>query len=126
MVHIISNKNEFDISKYDYVVLLLKNELKQEPFSQLKTDQRRILKNLENSIIKKDSATAIYNLAELNDVLINTNNQINKLERENNWALPLGIVGLILTLLFGIMTVLSPISYKKMKDIIENSVNRKK
>lgn len=124
LVHIFTNKDKYNKEKYVFVTNLLKNELKQEPYSQLPNDQRRILKNLENAIQKSDSTSAIYNLTELNDVLLNTNNEIRNLERESKWTLPLGIVGLVLTILFGIMTILSPISYKKMRDIMEETLKK--
>jgi Ca2+/Na+ antiporter len=124
LVTLLNNPDKFKNGNYNYVVQLIKNEIKQEPFSQLPADQRRVLKNLESSVKIKDSVSAIYNLTELNDILINNNNQLKGLEKENNWSLPLGIVGLVVTILFGIMSILSPISYKKMRDIIEESVTK--
>lgn len=122
----LNDKDKYAKENYNYVVQLIKSEIKQEPFSQLPADQRRVLKNLESAVKSKDSTAAIYNLTELNDILINNNNQLSSLEKENNWSLPLGIVGLILTILFGLMSVLSPISYKKMREVIEETVRKNK
>jgi hypothetical protein len=125
LVSLINDKTLTKSNNYYSVVKIIQNEIKQEPFSQLPNDQRRVLKNLESAINAKDSLSAVYNLTELNDILIDNNNQLQSMESENKWALPIGIVGAILTLLFGILTILSPISYKRMRDIIEDSIKKK-
>lgn len=46
LVHIVSNEKSFPKDKYNYLTNIIQEELKQEPFSQLQSDQRRVLKNL--------------------------------------------------------------------------------
>lgn len=121
LVYILSQKEKVNKEKFYAVTEIIRSEIQQEPFTQLKSDQRRVMKNLESSINSKDSTIALYNLTELNDIIRNLNIEIEQLERQNNWALPLAIVGLIMTILFGLVSILRPISLNKIKKIVDES-----
>lgn len=121
LVYLLSLKEKINKEKFNTITEIIRSELQQEPFTQLKSDQRRVMKNLESSINSKDSTIALYNLAELNDIIRNLNVDNEQLEKQNNWSLPLAIVGLIMTILFGLVSILRPISLNKIKKIVDES-----
>lgn len=116
---IISDTNEENNKFYDPIFTILESEREQEPYLQLPPEERRILVNLENSVKNNDTQTALFNLTELNNVLRINNENLEKLRKQNRWSVPLAIVGLIITILFGILTVLRPISYRKIEKLVK-------
>lgn len=80
---------------------LIKNELQQEPYNRLNTEQKRLLTNLDKALRNNDSILVKFNLDELNDLLRLQNEYIEKLEFQNSWSIPMSIIGIILTIIFG-------------------------
>ena len=103
---------------------LIRNELKLEPYSILTSEQRRLLTNLDRSIIQGDSILAKFNLVELNDLLRIQNEKIEKLEYKNSWSIPLGFTGAFLTIIFGFITLLKPNSIINIEKIIERFMDK--
>jgi hypothetical protein len=118
-VYLLTTETEKDNNNFYLIVNLINEELKGEPFNQLKSEQKRILLNLQNSLKTQDVKNGMYNLNELNDVLRIQNENIEKLERQNAWSIPLAIIGVILTLLFGIISLVK--SFRKVETNNNNS-----
>jgi hypothetical protein len=104
-VNLLTAETKKDNKNFSLIVELINEELKGEPFNQLKSEQKRILLNLQNSLKTQDVKNGIYNLNEMNDVLRIQNENIEKLEKQNAWSIPLAIIGVILTLIFGIISL---------------------
>jgi len=116
---IISDTNEENDKHYDSIFAILDAEREQEPYLQLPPEERRILVNLETSIKNNDTQTALFNLTELNNVLRINSENMDILRKQNRWSIPLAIVGLIITILFGILTVLRSIFYTKIDRLLK-------
>ena len=104
-VNLLTAETKKDNKNFSLIVHLINEELKGEPFNQLKPEQKRILLNLQNSLKIQDVKNGIYNLNEMNDVLRIQNENIEKLEKQNAWSTPLAIIGVVLTLIFGIISL---------------------
>lgn len=87
--------------------------MKGEPFNRLKSEQRRILLNLQRAINNTNIETGLYNLNELNDILRIQNEKEYNLEKQNAWSIPLAIVGILISLFFGITSFIKSISKKR-------------
>ena len=117
LVHITTDDNEKNDKFYKFIFTALENEKKQEPYSNLPNEERRILVSLEASIKSHETQIALLNLSSLNDVLKMENEHREKIEKQNRWAIPLAIVGLIVTILFGIITIFRPRQLKREKNL---------
>lgn len=100
------------------VISIIKKELKQEPFTRLPDEQRRILVNLSKAIKSDDKELAEINLTQLNDVLRLNKNEMEKLKRQTSWSIPLSIIGLFATLILGLTSIFKPLSYRRIRDIV--------
>lgn len=114
LVHITTDNDKKNDKFYRSIFTALENEKKQEPYSNLPTEERRILVNLDASIRIHDAQTALSNLSSLNDVLRMSNEHREKIEKQNRWAIPFSIVGVILTILFGIISIFRPLQLKRI------------
>jgi len=94
------------------VIELISEELKGEPFNNLKSEQRRILLNLQRAIKDNNVETGLYNLNELNDILRIQNEHVYNIEKQNAWSIPLAIIGILISLFFGISSFVKSISKK--------------
>lgn len=111
-VYLITDTTQRNQENFRLIISLINEELKGEPFNQLKAEQKRILLNLQYALTNKDVETGIYNLNELNDILRIQNEYGAKLEKQNGWSIPLAIVGIVLSLFFGIISLVKSISKK--------------
>jgi hypothetical protein len=110
---LLNNGDNYTSKKHDVILRLIHLEMEQEPFNQLKPDQRRIMKNLEGAINNNDSKMALYNLMELNDVLNNMSVENNSLKKNNNWTITLGIIAILITIMSIIITLNQYNKHKK-------------
>lgn len=123
-IHIKSNDKTDNGKTYKVLTDIIDDEKKQEPYSQLPSVQRRTLRNLEDAVKSNNAELASYNLNELNSILTLTNNENQELKRQNSWSIPLAIIGLIITLVFGLISILRPISYQKIREVIKESLKQ--
>jgi len=108
-VEIIQDSTKINKSNFRTVIKLIDEELSEEPFNQLPAEQRRILINLRKSLKNNDSEGAVFNLNELNDILRIRNESYVSLKRQNAWSIPLAVIGIVLTLIFGLMSLFKSI-----------------
>lgn len=76
------------------------------PFSDLPDTERNILNDINayNKVSDKDSISRKIN--ELSSVIVTRHEQQKKIESLNRWSIPLAVIGLILTILFGTLSIL--------------------
>lgn len=56
---------------------------------------------MDKALRNNDSILVKFNLDEFNDLLRLQNEYIEKLEFQNSWSIPMSIIGIILTIIFG-------------------------
>jgi hypothetical protein len=84
---------------------LLEEVRREEPYAGVPAEQRRLLRNSKAAVEAAQKETAILNLDELGQVLIATNRIHTRMEKTNRWAVPLAVIGVILTVVFGITSL---------------------
>jgi hypothetical protein len=89
---------------------LLAECTKEDPYSDVPDEQRRLLLNARMAVERSDAAGAVFSLDELRSVLVTTNRTYTRMARANKLAIPLAIAGLVLTLVFGVIGSWSVIS----------------
>lgn len=93
----------------DKTTIFIKEYEESSPFSNLPERE----KNLFNDLLLYLNSDKINNehvktkLKELNSIFQTKANTLDKLERINKWSVPLSIIGLILTILFGIVSIIT-------------------
>ena len=110
-----SDKNQENNKFFSQLKEAIKTERRAEPYSQIPKEQGRLLKNLDDAIVSDQKDSAEFNLKELNSILVINDEHVKDLESQNAWSIPLAIVGLILTLVFGIAGIARPFRYSKVK-----------
>jgi hypothetical protein len=86
----------------DFITLNEKNS----PFSDLPDTERNILNDLSSFSSNGDNPSVERKIIELSSVIQTRYEAQKKLESQNKWSIPLAIVGLILTIVFGILSYL--------------------
>jgi disulfide oxidoreductase YuzD len=112
-VSLITDTAQINNDNLYFIIELINDELRGEPFNNLKSEQRRILLNLQRAVKNSNIETGLYNLNELNDILRIQNEREYNLERQNAWSIPLAIIGILTSLVFGIISLVKSISKKK-------------
>lgn len=77
-----------------------------EPFSNLPETQATLLKNIKDAMLKGNIDLGKVALKQLTEELIDSERQLEKQERINKITVILSIVGMLLTIYFGIASLL--------------------
>jgi hypothetical protein len=102
---------------YELLKEIIKKENEEKPFSNLPDQERRLMKSIDDSVKHNDIESIKYNLQELNSVITTRNKVYQKANLLNRWSIPVAIIGILLTIFFGIMSLRTPIDYSKIKEI---------
>jgi len=102
---LIKNGDNNNDNYLDALIPIVEAEADREPFSNLPPEQRRILLILSNSIKAGDQELAEGTMKELSDILLLRNEELESLRSSSEWSLPIGIIGLTLTVVFGSVSI---------------------
>jgi hypothetical protein len=86
------------------VAEVLKKAKTTEPFASLPSEERRLMDGIQVFVQKNDTASSINALNELKQVILARHKEYERIEKQNSWSLPLAVVGVFFTLLFGVRT----------------------
>ncbi|MFJ7681148.1 hypothetical protein [Peribacillus butanolivorans] len=85
--------------------LIKKNE-KLSPFSELPQAEKNIMNDLFSYAEKNDVDSLKRKMFELSNAIQIRKEEFDKVEKQNKWSIPLAVVGLILTIVFGILSLI--------------------
>jgi hypothetical protein len=94
-----------DSPKLDLLMNLIIKEKEKDPYYGLKFEQEVIIKNLESKLTE---STQIGFIDQVKEVVRRQNVEIDELKKSNAWGVPVGIAGVVLTILFGIVSLIYP------------------
>jgi hypothetical protein len=97
---------EQTISIKNKITEFINRNEKANPFTDLPDTERNIINDIStyNKVGDKDSVDRKIN--ELSSVIITRHEQQRKIESLNKWSIPLAVIGLILTIIFGILSII--------------------
>tara|TARA_R110002060_G_scaffold76136_1_gene86281 strand:- start:635 stop:1219 length:585 start_codon:yes stop_codon:yes gene_type:complete len=95
-----------DSPKLDLLMKLINKEKEKDPYYGLKFEQKVIIKNLESKVPEAKIQGSF--IEQIKEVVRRQNTEIDELKKSNSWGIPVGIAGVILTLLFGVLSLLYP------------------
>lgn len=99
----------------DIINTIIENEQKNEPYSNLNNEQKRIFNNINRLNDNNDLVWVKYNIDQLTLLFKNQNEKIFQLELENNKSYPLNILSILLWIISLILTILFFYISKKTK-----------
>ena len=76
------------------------------PCSDLPDIERSILTDISTYLKNNDKDAVERKLSELASIIQARNDDLNKIRSTNKWAVPLAVVGMILTVVFGLLSIL--------------------
>ena len=85
-------------------------EKSESPFSGLPDNERHILRDLKRYMTLGDHEAVDEKINELSASVISRQDTISQLQGAAKWSIPLAVVGLILTVIFGITSIVFAIS----------------
>ncbi len=99
-------KEEDLIQRHKLIKNIIQEENKEKPFSGVPDEERRILLNIKDAIRNDDKQAIEFNVNELNTVLTTRNKIYKSTDKLNKWSVPLAVVGVFLTILFGVLSII--------------------
>lgn len=75
------------------------------PFADLPDTERNIINDISTYNRAGDKESVSRKINELSSVIITRHEQQKKIEAANKWSIPLAIIGLVLTVIFGILSI---------------------
>lgn len=76
------------------------------PFSDLPTAERNLILDIQHALNYGDQVVALQKIQELAGQIEIRQNALKLLQRSNRWSIPLAMVGLVLTLFFGVISLI--------------------
>ncbi|UTV28958.1 hypothetical protein [Photobacterium atrarenae] len=110
LVHKLNAQSEskHNIDYISKLKLLIEAEKQVKPFDSLPSEERRLLKGLKDSIEAKEATESTnYFIDELSTVLSVRSSEHQRTHQTNKWSVPLAIIGLVFTIVFGVMSIFS-------------------
>lgn len=104
-----------------FLMPILKKEKEKRPFADVPEEERRLLFNMKEAIDQDNKQSASFNLNELATLVTVRNKIYKKSERINKLALPIAIIGIIVSLIFGAMNIISATSKNYIRETIKSA-----
>ena len=76
------------------------------PFADLPTTERNLILDIQHTLNYDDKSIALQKIQELAGQIEIRQNALKLLQRSNRWSIPLAIIGLVLTLFFGVVSLI--------------------
>ncbi len=111
LVEIINEQSVLELSTEDIhkfkskICEFIKNNDEISPFSDLPETERSILNDIGAFLANNDSDSIKRKIKELGSIIQTRYEEHKKLERNNKWSIPLAVIGLILSLVLGIIPI---------------------
>lgn len=75
------------------------------PYADIPAAERNVLSDISVFIEKKDTESIKRKIGELAGMIQARQDDMNKIRNINNWTIPLSVIGLVLTVIFGILAI---------------------
>ncbi|PFJ07589.1 hypothetical protein COI88_02055 [Bacillus cereus] len=76
------------------------------PFSELPQAEKNIMNDILAYLDKSDNDSVRRKIMELSNSIQIRKEQIDKIDKQNKWSVPLAVIGLVLTIFFGIASLI--------------------
>lgn len=101
--------------RYNVLKRIIEEEQQEKPFADVPEEERRLFRSMKDSITHSDKQALEFNLNELSALIAQRNKIYIRTEKLNKWSFPLAVFGLITSIIFGFMSLSTPIDYKQIE-----------
>lgn len=122
LIYIRKEDSDGDLTKSIETLIypILQKEKEEKPYTGVQEGERRILLAIEESANKSELSSLKKHLEDLAVLIQNNQRSLDKAERTNKWTIPTSIVGVFLTVFFGLYSIWgTSISSKEVQNISE-------
>lgn len=98
-----STKKDFIRHKYDLILGLLIDLKDEDPFADVPSEEKRLLQAIKCALRTNDTTQALAGMKELSSIIIVRNRTYKTISSINKAAVPLAIIGIFFTFIFGIL-----------------------
>ena len=122
------NNSELEVSKdkieeiNSTITKLINEDIQTTPYENLPEEERRLIRALSDAIEHNDKDSIHFNLDELSSVLVVRHKTYSQANRLNKWSVPLAIMGLIFTIIFGASSFFGGMKPSTIEPIIKQAV----
>ncbi len=103
--------------KLNLLMELISRQKVKDPYYGLKFEQKVIIQSLESELkAQKESSPPHQFVEQIKEIVRRQNTEIDELKKNSTWGVPLGISGVILTIIFGILGLIYPFISRKKSD----------
>ena len=96
------------------LLLLLEKQKEKDPYFGLKFEQEVIVKNLEKELSNSNTTNIeVAYVEQIKEVIRRQNSEVEELKKNNSLGIPVGIAGLIATIIFGLFSLIYPLLSRK-------------
>ncbi len=99
-------------AKLPTLMLLLEKQKTKDPYFGLKFEQEVVIKNIEKELANTSNVNASF-IEQIKEVVRRQNSEIEELKKSNSLGIPVGIAGVIATVIFGLLSLLYPLLARK-------------
>lgn len=103
--------------RYETVKKILEEETKEKPFADVPDQERRLFRSIDDAISNDDKQSLKFNIHELSTLVSARNRTYLRTNRLNRWSVPLAIIGLVTTIIFGYLTLANRVDYEQIQRI---------
>ncbi|WP_439887822.1 hypothetical protein ACSX1C_00800 [Pseudomonas sp. MBLB4123] len=90
----------------EFATIVIKKIESESPFAELPAAERNLLLDVERFIKAADQASASAKLQDLAGLIEVRQDSMNRLQSSNKWSVPLAVIGLVFTIIFGIVSLI--------------------
>ena len=121
LTYISAFKPSFKKEDQDLLNEIILSEQADQPFSGVPEEEKCLLINIESFASANDTESIKNNLHELGSVLATKNRIYTHNEKINKWSIPIAIFSIIVTIIFGYLS-LRGVDYEKIKVINSEAI----
>ena len=92
--------------RYQLIKDIIASENADKPFADIPEEERRLLIAARDAIQHEDKVSMSFNLNELSSVISTRNRDYERVLNVNRWMRPLAIIGLVASVIFGMLALL--------------------
>ena len=92
--------------RYQLIKGIIASENADKPFADIPEEERRLLIATRDAIQHDDKESMSFNLNELSSVISTRNRDYEKVLNANRWMRPLAIIGIVASVIFGVLALL--------------------
>lgn len=115
---------EFIHKHNDTIKRIISDEKSDKPFDGVEEHEKRLLISLEEAAKREEVSNIPFTLSELARVLQSKEKSYRSVKRLNNWSIPIAVIGVILTIVFGLRTPQAKVTPEDIDKIIEGVKSR--